>query len=141
MKGKQYLVIFVDDSPSAREVVEDGFKDSGYLLVTAAGVVELENQVLTSSETLKQVDLFIFDFDMPYLTGTQIASAMDRVYAELKDVPFLIFSGRPQDEVLKSIETSKKSSPSFARNYKGFVPKKENSLSDLLAVVGKILKK
>jgi CheY-like chemotaxis protein len=141
MKGDQYLVIFVDDSASAREVVEDGFRDTGYLLKTAAGVVELENRVLSSKENLKQVDMFIFDFDMPYLTGTQIASAMDKVYSELKNVPFLIFSGRPQEEVLKAIESAKKNSPTFAKNYRGYVPKKGDSVTELLATIGKILKK
>ena len=141
MKGDQYLVIFVDDSASAREVVEDGFKDTGYLVKTAPGVVELENRILSSRENLKQVDMFIFDFDMPYLTGTQIASAMDKVYAELKDVPFLIFSGRPQEEVLKAIESAKQTSPSFAKNYRGFVPKKGDSIAEFLEAMGKVLKK
>lgn len=141
MKGDQYLIIFVDDSPSVREVVEDAFKEAGYLLKTAPGVVELENRVLSSPETLKHVDMFIFDFDMPYLTGTQIASAMDKVYSELADVPFLIFSGRPQEEVLEAIESAKKNSPTFAKNYRGFVPKKGDSVAELMAVMGNILKK
>jgi CheY-like chemotaxis protein len=140
MKDKKYLVVFVDDSPSAREMVKDGFRDSGHILKTATGVVDLETQILSDPVTVKQVDLFIFDFDMPYLTGTQIASALDKVYKELKDIPFFIFSGRPKEEVMKSIEDAKKHSATFGRNFRGFVGKKGESVEELLSEIGKILK-
>ena len=140
MKDKKYVIVFVDDSPSAREMVQDGFRDTEFILKTASGVVDLESRILSDPSTVKQVALFIFDFDMPYLTGTQIASAMDKVYQELKDIPFVIFSGRPEEEVQKAIEAARKHSPSFARNYRGFVAKKGESITELLAEIGKILK-
>jgi CheY-like chemotaxis protein len=140
MKDQKNLIVFVDDSPSAREMVTDGFRDSGHALKTATGVIDLETRILSDPNTVKQVDLFIFDFDMPYLTGTQIASALDKVYKELKDIPFLIFSGRPQEDVLKAIEDAKKHSPTFARNFRGFVAKKGDSVSDLVAAVIKLLR-
>ena len=140
MKDKKYLIVFVDDSPSAREIVQDGLRDTGYMLKTATGVVDLETQILSDPVTVKQVDLFIFDFDMPYLTGTQIASALDKVYQELKDIPFFIFSGRPKEEVAKSIAEAQKYSPAFTRNYKGFVAKKGESVEELLAEISKVLK-
>jgi len=139
MKENNDVVIYVDDSPSAREVVKEGFEGSGYLLRTATGVLDLENRLLSDPDTVKKVRLFIFDFEMPYLTGTQIASAMDKVYKELQDVPFVIFSGRPKDDVHKAIEDAKKRSESFARNYRGFIEKKKDSVAELVARTGEIL--
>jgi len=140
MKDKKYLIVFVDDSPSAREMVKDGFRETEYLVKTCSGVVDLETQILSDPVTVKQVDMFIFDFEMPYLTGTQIASALDKVYMELKDIPFFIFSGRPKEEVLKSIADAQKHSAAFARNFRGFVSKKGESIEELFAEIGKVLK-
>jgi len=141
MRDNKSFVIFVDDSPSAREMVETGFEEAGYALETATGVVDLESRVLARPEAAKQVDLFIFDFEMPCLTGTQIAAAIDRVYKELKDTPFVIFSGRPRAEVEKAIAETRQWSKTFARNFRGYVEKQGESVEELLNQVGKVLNK
>jgi len=140
MRGGKPFIIFVDDSPSAREMVEEGLEEAGYELETATGVEDLESRLLSRPEAVKEIDLFIFDFEMPYLTGTQIAAAIDRVYKELKDTPFMIFSGRPRAEVEKAIAETRQWSKSFARNFRGYVEKQGDSVKELLAQVGRILK-
>jgi CheY-like chemotaxis protein len=80
MRDNKKFIIYVDDSPVAREMVMDGLKDTDYLLETANDAADLETKHLSDLNTLWQVDLFIFDFDMPEMTGTQIASVLDQLY-------------------------------------------------------------
>ncbi len=134
------LVIYVDDSQSARQIVEEGFAGTGYALKTASGVLDLENRLLSDPDAVQKIRLFIFDFEMPYLTGTQIASALDKVYKELADIPFMIFSGRPKTEVSRAIEDAKNRSKSFSRNFRGYVEKKKDSVVELVSAVDQIFK-
>jgi len=117
----------------------DGLKDTDYLLETANDAADLETKHLSDLNTLWQVDLFIFDFDMPEMTGTQIASVLDQLYKELKAVPFLIFSGRPRDEVLASIQEATKYSKAFAKNFRGYIEKKGGSVADLIKKIDEVL--
>jgi len=139
MREDKYLIIYVDDSVMAQEMVSDGLKGTDYLVETANDVRDLEKRLLSEVNTLWQVDLFIFDFDMPDLTGAQIASSLDRVYKELKAIPFIIFSGKPREEVLKAIEAAQQSSPTFARNYRGYLEKKGESVGELLEKIQELL--
>lgn len=140
MRNKKPFIIFVDDSPSAREIVKDEFKQANYLLKTASGVHELERMFNSDQKMVKEVDLFIFDFAMPEITGIQIASVIDRVYGKLKNVPFLIFSARPRPEVLKAISDAQNQSETFVRNFRGYVEKKSDSVSNLLIKINEVLK-
>lgn len=139
MRDNKYLVIYVDDSPVAREMVIDGLKDTNYLLETANDAADLESRHLSDPNTLWQVDLFIFDFDMPEMTGTQIASVLDQLYKELKAIPFIIFSGRPREEVLASIAEASKYSSTFAKNFRGYIEKKGDSVAELIQKINEIL--
>lgn len=132
MRKNKYLIVYVEDSPVAREMVKDGLAGSEYIIETATDVVDLENRVLLNEEFLSEVDLFILDFDMPEMTGTQIATVLEQAHRELKGKPFVIFSGRPRDEVVEAIEDACNYSRSFEKNFKGYVEKKGGSVSDLL---------
>lgn len=139
MKDGKYFVVYVEDSPVAREMVRDVFENSDYLLDTAVDVYDLEKRILSDENILKQVDIFVFDFDMPEMTGTQIASVLDSVYQDLQVIPFIIFSGRPREEVLAAIEEARSYSPTFAKNFKGYLEKKGGSAVDLKAKISEAL--
>ncbi len=132
MRGDRYLVVYVDDSPVAREMVADGLEGTDLLLETASDVADLEKRILSDPNKLWQIDLFIFDFDMPEMTGTQIASVLDQTYRELKAIPFIIFSGRPREEVVSAIEDAYAYSPTFAKNFKGYLEKRGGSVKELI---------
>ena len=119
--------------------MEDALADTEYQLETATDVSDLETRLLSDANVLWQVDMFIFDFDMPEMTGTQIASVLDALYKELKANPFVIFSGRPRDEVLASIQDATKYSPAFSKNFRGYIEKKGESVTDLINKIHEVL--
>ncbi len=139
MKDRRYFIVYVEDSPVAREMVQDGLEETEYLLETASDVADLERRVLSDEDLVRQVDLFIFDFDMPEMTGTQIATVLEQAYQELKGTPFIIFSGRPREEVVQAIEDAQGYSRAFAKNFKAYVEKKGGSVSDLLNKIKEVL--
>ena len=138
MKNGRYLIVCADDSFMVREMLKDGFEGTDYVLELVSGVQNLEQRVLDDEAMLSQVDLFVFDFDMPEMTGTQIASILDESYEQLANVPFIIFSGRPRQEVLTAIDEARSYSFTFARNFKGYIEKQEGSIDTLLAKIGEV---
>jgi CheY-like chemotaxis protein len=133
MRDGRHLIVCMDDSLMVHEMLRDGFEGTGYMLELIRDIPELEQKVLSQPETIGQVDLFVLDFDMPEMTGTQIASVLDQMDERLKSVPFLIFSGRPREEVTKAIEDANAYSYSFASNFRGYIEKHEGAIAALMA--------
>jgi CheY-like chemotaxis protein len=139
MKDKRYFIVYVEDSPVAREMVRDSLEGTEFLLEMASDVADLEKRILSDEDKVRQVDLFIFDFDMPEMTGTQIATVLEQAYQELKGTPFVIFSGRPREEVVQAIEDAYSYSRAFAKNFKAYVEKKGGSVSELIDKIKEVL--
>ena len=135
MRDGHYFLVCMDDSLMVHEMLRDGFEGTGYRLELIRNVQELEERVLSQPETLSQVDLFVLDFDMPEMTGTQVASVLDQVDPRLQSVPFIIFSGRPRQEVEKAIEEANAYSYNFGRNFRGYLEKQEGAINALIAKV------
>jgi len=126
------LVIYVDDSPIARELVADALNALGYRVLTATEVADLE-QVLARDESLaRKVALFILDFDMPEMTGPQVAAVLEHLHQGLRESPFLIYSAKDPAEVELGIRQGEDLSFAFVRNFRGFVQKREGSVEGLV---------
>ena len=91
-------ILVVDDDRSIRETFEQHLGGSGYEVVTASDA----EQALTLLE-LKQPDLIITDFQMPYMTGLELCRAL-AADAPTAHIPVLILTARGyalEDEDLK----------------------------------------
>ena len=132
MTAERPLIIYVDDSSSAREMVSDALGEAGYRVVTAEHVGDLEQKVQAEESLAREVVLFILDFDMPEMTGPQIAAVLEQLHQGLQKAPFLIYSAKNPEEIELGIRQAEELSFSFIRNFRGFVPKREGSLEGLM---------
>ena len=132
MAQEKPLIIYVDDSAIARELVTDALVELGYRVVTAEHVADLEHRLAKDASLVGKVALFILDFDMPEMTGPQIAALLEQVDAKLREAPFLIYSAKTLEDVETGIRQAEDLSFAFVRNYRGFVPKREESLVGLV---------
>jgi len=133
------LVIYVDDSAVARELVSDALSKLGYQVLTAEHVADLEQRLLRDASLTRKVSLFILDFDMPGMTGPQIAAVLEQLHQDLRVSPFLIFSAKDPEEVETGMRQAEDLSFAFVRNYRGFVQKRENSVEGLVARVRELV--
>jgi CheY-like chemotaxis protein len=136
---EQPLVIYVDDSPVARELVSDALGKVGYRVLTAENVADLERTFNRDASLTREVSLFILDFDMPEMTGPQIAAVLDRLHQDLRESPFLIYSAKDSEEVENGLRQAEDLSFTFVRNYRGFVQKREASVEGLVDRVRELL--
>ena len=67
-KGKK-VIVFCDDSPTARMVVKDELGGQGYLVYEASGPSELERMLTKNDQLRKSIDLFVLDLAMPEMIG------------------------------------------------------------------------
>jgi len=140
-KGKK-VVIFLDDSPTARMMVQEELETNGYTAYSAGSPSELESLLSKNRHLLKIVDLLILDLSMPEMIGTQVGSTFPMVFKELDSVPFVIYSGEPQERVKKSIEEGYEYfGERFYRNFAGYVEKGEGSIKVLMAKIRDLFNK
>jgi hypothetical protein len=79
---------------------------------------------------------------MPEMIGTQVGSTFPMVFKELDSVPFVIYSGEPQDRVKKSIEEGYEFfGERFYKNFAGYVEKGEGSVKVLMNKIKDVLDK
>jgi CheY-like chemotaxis protein len=134
-QGKK-VVIFLDDSPTARMVVQEELDSNGYISYSAGSPSELESLLSKNRRLLTVVDLLVLDLSMPEMIGTQVGSTFPMVFKELEGVPFVIYSGEPQDRVKKSIEEGYEYfGDRFYKNFAGYVEKGEGSIKVLMAKI------
>ena len=140
-QGKK-VIIFLDDSPTARMVVQEELESKGYQVFCAGSPSELESLLSSNAKLRTNIDLMILDLSMPEMIGTQVGSTFPVVFKELDKVPFVIYSGEPQLRVKKSIEEGYEFfSERFYNNFAGYVEKGEGSVKVLLEKVKEVFAK
>lgn len=82
----RYTVLVVDDDPAMLEVLSRILRREHYDLLTAGDGAE----ALEKARTVSALDLLVTDYDMPGLTGNELA---DRVREMYPDVKILFQSG------------------------------------------------
>ncbi|MFO8056203.1 MAG: response regulator [bacterium] len=137
MKGD--LVIHVDDSRTAREMVREALEDAGYRVLSAEDGQDLEHRVMQEEDVRNTVRLFVLDMEMPDLMGAQVGAIMSELYHELERVPFIIYSGKDREWVERMSKEVAEYSEAFHRNYKGFISKSRGGEKKLVELVQKTL--
>jgi len=137
-QGKK-VIIFLDDSPTARMVVQEELEVKGYIVYAAGSPSELETLLSRNARLRTGVDLMVLDLSMPEMIGTQVGSTFPVVFKELDQIPFVIYSGEPQARVKKSIEEGYEFfGERFYKNFSGYVEKGEGSVKVLLEKIKEI---
>lgn len=139
MSQARPVVIYVDDSLMARELVSDALREQGYEVVTAEQVADLEKLLTREAALIPRVALFILDFDMPEMTGVQIAAVLEQLHSGLRAAPFLIYSAKDPVEVENGVRQAEELSFAFVRNFRGVVPKRESSVEGLVDKVRELV--
>ena len=139
MRGDRYVIVHVDDSPTALALVKSALEDSGFEVHSAADAQDLEQRLMVDEQLRKVVDLFVLDMEMPDLMGAQVGAVMTEVYEELAEVPFVIYSGKEREWVEKMSAEVAEISNGFGKNFKGYMLKDEGSEEKLAAMIRSIL--
>jgi CheY-like chemotaxis protein len=135
MREGKYLIMHVDDSPTAREFVSESLEEAGFLIRSAVDAQDMESLLSSDPFLRSAVDFFVLDMEMPDMTGAQIGAIMESTYGELEQVPFIIYSAKDQDFVDKMSADVIELSPGFKRNYKGYVGKGAGSEEKIIAII------
>ena len=78
-------IFYVDDNPKSRRLLTSVIKSYGFEVISAGDPIE------ALSRTRKGCyDLFLLDYQMPHLTGSQLAQKLKRTKP---DVPVVLISG------------------------------------------------
>jgi len=78
-------IFYVDDNPKSRRLLTSVIKSCGFDVVSAGDPVEALSRVRKSS-----FDLALLDYQMPHLTGAQLAR---NIKSMKPDVPVVLISG------------------------------------------------
>lgn len=132
MKDGKYIVVHVDDSLLAREMVKEALQEAGYEVHNAENAQDFEQRLMADEEFRRRVDFIVLDMEMPDLTGAQVGAVVEAVYDELGQTPFVIFSAKSKDWVEAMAREVAEASPGFKRNYKGYVGKQEGGARELV---------
>jgi len=81
----QGRIFYVDDNPKARRLLTSVITSCGFEVVSAGDPIEALSRIKRSS-----FDLALLDYQMPHLTGSQLA---ERVKSSKPDVPVVLISG------------------------------------------------
>lgn len=139
MKGGKYVIVHVDDSLLAREVVKEALTDAGFLVYSAIDAQDLEQRLMVKSDLRAVVDLFVLDMEMPDMTGAQVGAVMNAFYEELSRVPFIIYSGKEKEWVEEMSREVAQVSEGFRANFRGYFGKGEGSTEKLVATIKRML--
>jgi CheY-like chemotaxis protein len=86
MHTEPAVVFYVDDNPQSRTLLTSILLESGFQVITANDPVEALDLCKNIS-----FDLALLDYQMPALTGTQLAQEIKFL---MPDVPVVLLSGR-----------------------------------------------
>jgi CheY-like chemotaxis protein len=78
-------IFYVDDNPKSRRLLTSVIRSCGFEVITAGDPIEALSRIGKNS-----FDLFLLDYQMPHLTGSQLAHKLKRTKP---DVPVVLISG------------------------------------------------
>lgn len=159
MPPDQKVILLVEDSDIVREMTKLTLEEAGYQVRTAVGNTDLEDQIKKVPGFLDDLDLIVLDMELEedqerqredkdgshkgvYMTGSQIGIGLALAHPQLKEVPFLVYSGRDLSEIQAHLDELKEFAEydeSLKNNYKGFVPKQDGAGVGLLEKINEVL--
>jgi len=78
-------IFYVDDNPKSRRLLTSVISSSGFEVISAGDPIEALSRIRKGC-----FDLFLLDYQMPHLTGSQLARKLKRTRP---DVPVVLISG------------------------------------------------
>jgi len=81
----QETIFYVDDNPKSRRLLTSVIRSCGFEVISAGDPIEALSRIRKGC-----FDLFLLDYQMPHLTGSQLAQKLKRTYP---DVPVVLISG------------------------------------------------
>ena len=78
-------IFYVDDNPKSRRLLTSVIRSCGFEVVSAGDPIEALSRIRKSS-----FDLALLDYQMPHLTGSQLAQ---KIKSAKPDVPVVLLSG------------------------------------------------
>jgi CheY-like chemotaxis protein len=81
----QGKIFYVDDNPKSRRLLTSVIRSCGFEVTSAADPIEALSRVRRGC-----FDLFLLDYQMPHLTGSQLAQKLKRTKP---DIPVVLISG------------------------------------------------
>jgi CheY-like chemotaxis protein len=159
MPNDKKVILLVEDSEIVREMTKLALMEAGYEVRTAIGNIDLEKQIEADPGFLKELDLIVLDMELEevhesqqedkpgshkgvYMTGSQLGATLAFAHPQLKNVPFLIYSGKDLDEIQAHLDELKEFAQLDGKirdNFKGFVPKQAGGESALVEKIQEIL--
>jgi DNA-binding response OmpR family regulator len=139
MRNGKYVIVHVDDSLLAREMVREALTQAGFEVHSAENAQDFEQRLMADPYLRPEVDFIVLDMEMPDLMGAQVGAVMDAVFEELKDVPFLIYSAKDREFVESRVREVAVGSEAYERNYKGYLGKSPDGAAALAATVAALL--
>lgn len=95
LKGRNELVLVVDDEPAVREMAKASLTQNGYRVICAANGREA---LSVCAETKEKISLVLIDMMMPVMGGSLGLRMLHRQYPAIKTVAM---SGQPQPDKFK----------------------------------------
>jgi len=92
-------VLIADDDPAVRSVLARVLKQNDFTVLTACDGAQA---LALAKDCGGSIDLLITDFEMPHLTGIQLAAAMRELYPHIIVV---LMSGLPKESTSGSVST------------------------------------
>jgi CheY-like chemotaxis protein len=159
MLDEKQKILLVEDSEIVREMTRLALMEAGYAVRTAVGNLDLENQINENPGFLDELDLIVLDMELEeihvsqredkqgshkgvYMTGSQLGATLAFAHPQLKNVPFLIYSGKDLDEIqahLDELSEFAQIDDQIKDNFKGFVPKQAGGKGALVEKIQEIL--
>jgi CheY-like chemotaxis protein len=78
-------IFYVDDNPKARRLLTSVIKSNGFEVISSGGPIEALSRIRKSS-----FDLALLDYQMPHLTGAELAQ---KIKSAKPNVPVVLISG------------------------------------------------
>jgi len=139
MKEGKYVIVHLDDSPLARELVRDALQEEGFIVYSAQDAQDFEQRLMADDTVRAEVDMFVLDMEMPDLMGAQVGAVMQSVYEELANVPFVIYSGKDREWVENMSQEVSELSEEYNENHKGYISKGQGAEEALVKRVKEVL--
>jgi len=159
MEPEKPAILLVEDSELFRLASAEALEEAGFEVRAAAGYTDLEAKIGAEPDFLTGLSLMVLDMELTeeldrmradrggthtgaQMTGSQIGISLPLVHPQLTEVPFLLYSGKEDDQILAHLEELAEFAQlddRLQRNYKGFVQKKSGGQAALVAKIVEIL--
>ncbi len=139
MKDGKYVIVHVDDSPTARELVRETLYDEGFVVYSAEDAQDFEQRLMADESVRAVVDFIILDMEMPDMLGAQVGAVVEAIYEELEKTPFVIYSGKEREWVEEMSREVSEMSPGFNENHRGYIGKGPGSEAELVDRIKEVL--